>query len=235
VTSRAPFKLYNTLSRKVEEFAGREPGKASIYCCGPTVYDVPHAGHARAAVAFDVLVRHLRSRGLEVTYVRNVTDIDDKILARSRERGESPLDLARRMEAIYRERMAEVGCLAPDREPRVSEHLAEVIALVEALIAAGRGYVLEMPGGTRDVYYSVRSFSGYGKLSRRRIDELRAGARVARDEAKQDPLDFALWKGVPEGEWGWSSPWGWGRPGWHIECSAMSTAYLGYGFDIHAG
>ncbi len=235
MTPRGPFKLYNTLSRKTEEFVGREPGKASIYCCGPTVYDVPHAGHARAAVAFDVLVRHLRARGLEVTYVRNVTDIDDKILARSRENGESPLDLARRMEAIYRERMAAVGCLAPDREPRVSEHLAEVIALVEALIAAGRGYVLEMPGGTRDVYYSVRSFPGYGKLSRRRIDELRTGARVARDEAKQDPLDFALWKGVPAEEWGWDSPWGRGRPGWHIECSAMSTAYLGYGFDIHAG
>ncbi|MBN2192782.1 MAG: cysteine--tRNA ligase [Polyangiaceae bacterium] len=235
MTERGPFKLYNTLSRKLEEFVGRKPGKAGIYCCGPTVYDVPHAGHARAAVAFDVLVRHLRARGLEVTYVRNVTDIDDKILARAKDNGEAPLELSRRMEAIYRERMATVGCLAPDREPRVSEHLDEVVALVEQLIAAGRGYVCEMPGGTRDVYFSVRSFPGYGKLSRRRIDELMVGARVARDEAKQDPLDFALWKGVPDDEWGWPSPWGRGRPGWHIECSAMSTAYLGYGFDIHAG
>jgi cysteinyl-tRNA synthetase len=235
VTSQGPFRLYNTLSRKLEDFDGREPGKATIYCCGPTVYDVPHAGHARAAVAFDVLVRHLRARGLAVTYVRNVTDIDDKILARARENGESPLELARRMEQVYRERMEAVGCVAPDHEPRVSEHLPQVIALVEDLIRAGRAYALDMPGGTRDVYYSVRSFAGYGKLSRRRIDELQAGARVARDEGKQDPLDFALWKGVPADEWGWDSPWGRGRPGWHIECSAMSTSYLGYGFDIHAG
>ncbi len=228
-------RVYNTYSRQTETFTGREPGRASIYCCGPTVYDVPHAGHARAAVAFDVLVRHLRASGVEVTYVRNVTDIDDKILTRAREMGEAPLDLSRRMETVYKEQMALVGCVAPDHEPRVSDHLEQVIGLIERLVTVGRGYVQEMPGGTRDVYFSVRSFTGYGKLSRRNIEDMKVGARVAKDETKRDPLDFALWKGVADDEWGWDSPWGRGRPGWHIECSAMSTAYLGHGFDIHGG
>ena len=228
-------RVYNTFSRQTEPFEGRQPGKAGIYCCGPTVYDVPHAGHARAAVAFDVLVRHLRATGIEVTYVRNVTDIDDKILNRAAETGEEPLSLSRRMEAIYKEQMELVGCVKPDHEPRVSDHLAEVTQLIENLVNEGRAYVQEMPAGTTDVYFSVRSFPGYGKLSRRNIEDMKVGARVAKGDAKRDPLDFALWKGVAGDEWGWESPWGKGRPGWHIECSAMSTAYLGHGFDIHGG
>ncbi len=235
MSTTSQLRVYNTFSRKTEPFEGRKPGTASIYCCGPTVYDVPHAGHARAAVAFDVVVRHLRAVGFEVTYVRNVTDIDDKILNRARENGEEPLALSRRMEATYKEQMALVGCVQPDHEPRVSDHLEEVIKMVERLLAEGRAYVQEMPSGTRDVYFSVRSFPGYGRLSRRRIEDMKVGARVAKDDAKRDPLDFALWKGVGTDEWGWESPWGKGRPGWHIECSAMSTAYLGHGFDIHGG
>jgi cysteinyl-tRNA synthetase len=228
-------RFYSTLSRTVETLQPRVAGKVSIYCCGPTVYDVPHAGHARAAVAFDVLVRHLRARGLEVDYVRNITDIDDKILNRARENGEEPLALSRRMAEVYREQIRAVGCLDPTHEPKVSDHLPEIFAIIEQLIARNAAYVVDMPGGTRDVYFAVRSFPGYGKLSRRRLDEQEVGARVEADTNKRDPLDFALWKGAPEDEWGWQSPWGHGRPGWHIECSAMSGKYLGHGFDIHAG
>jgi cysteinyl-tRNA synthetase len=227
-------RIYNTLTRNVETLKPRQD-RIGIYCCGPTVYDVPHAGHARAAVAFDVLVRHLRARDYDVTYVRNITDIDDKILARSKENGEPPLELSKRMALVYQEQIGAVGCAAPTHEPRVSEHLPEIHALIQKILDHGAAYVVDMPGGTRDVYFSVRSFSGYGKLSRRRIDELQAGARVEKDENKRDPLDFALWKGAPEDEWGWPSPWGHGRPGWHIECSAMSSKYLGHGFDVHAG
>jgi cysteinyl-tRNA synthetase len=228
-------RLYNTLTRRTEPLCLRDPGKAAIYCCGPTVYDMPHAGHARAAIAPDLLVRHLRQKGVVVTYVRNITDIDDKILNRARDNGESPLELSRRMTEVYQEQMRIIGCLEPDREPKVSDHLPQIFTLIEALISQGNAYVVDMPGGTRDVYFSVRSFAGYGKLSRRRIDELLVGARVEKEESKRDPLDFALWKGAPAGEWGWESPWGYGRPGWHIECSAMSTHYLGHGFDVHAG
>jgi cysteinyl-tRNA synthetase len=228
-------RLYNTLTRNLEPFVPARPGEARVYLCGPTVYDVPHAGHARSAVACDVLVRRLRHKGLKVTYVRNYTDIDDKILARAKENGEPPVELARRMAEIYAKEIAEVGCLQPDHEPRVSQHLPEIFELIGKLVKAGAAYVVDMPSGTRDVYFSVRSFPGYGKLSRRRIDELEAGARVEVDENKRDPLDFALWKGAPRDEWGWESPWGWGRPGWHIECSAMSARYLGHGFDLHCG
>ncbi len=228
-------RFYSTLSRNLETLHPREPGKVSVYCCGPTVYDVPHAGHARAAVAFDVLVRHLRARGFEVTYVRNITDIDDKILNRAKESGEDPLALSRRMADIYCSQIRAVGCLDPSVEPRVSDHLTEIFGIIEKLIARDAAYVVEMPSGTRDVYFAVRSFAGYGKLSRRKIDELRVGARIEADENKRDPLDFALWKGVPAEDWGWESPWGRGRPGWHIECSAMSSKYLGHNFDIHAG
>ncbi len=228
-------RLYNTLTRNLEPFAPPAGASVGVYCCGPTVYDVPHAGHARSALAFDVLVRHLRARGFTVKYVRNLTDIDDKILKRAKEKGEEPLELSRRMAKIYQDQIAEVGCLAPDHEPRVSDHMPEIYALIDKLIQAGSAYVVDMPGGLRDVYFSVRSFAGYGKLSRRKIDDLIAGARVEKDENKRDPLDFALWKGAPKDEWGWESPWGHGRPGWHIECSAMSEKYLGHGFDIHAG
>jgi cysteinyl-tRNA synthetase len=230
-----PVRLYNTLTRNLEPFTPKNADRVGVYCCGPTVYDVPHAGHARSAVAFDVLVRHLRARGHNVHYVRNITDIDDKILARAKENGEAPLALSERMAEVYREQIGAVGCAPPDVEPKVSDHLEEIFALVQKLIDEDAAYVVDMPAGTRDVYFAVRNFAGYGKLSRRKIDDLIAGARVERDETKRDPLDFALWKGVPEGEWGWVSPWGYGRPGWHIECSAMSGKYLGHGFDIHAG
>lgn len=227
--------LYNTLTRKTEPFVPKQAGTVRMYYCGPTVYDVPHAGHARSAVAFDVLVRVLRGRGLSVTFVRNVTDIDDKILNRSREVGEDPLSLSRRMTDVYQREMSALGCLAPSFEPKVSDHLESIFEMMRKLIDHGAAYVVDREGGKRDIYFSVRSFAGYGKLSRRRLDELVVGARVEADETKRDPLDFALWKGAAADEWGWDSPWGRGRPGWHIECSAMSSHYLGHGFDIHGG
>jgi cysteinyl-tRNA synthetase len=229
-------KLYNTLTRKTEPVVPKVPGQVGLYYCGPTVYDLPHVGHVRSAVVFDVLTRTLRARGLRVTQVRNITDVEDKILNRAKENGETPVDLSRRMTAVYREDMTAVGCLPPDKEPVVSEHLPQIIALIADLVKREAAYAVDMPSGTRDVYFSVRGFEGYGKLSRRKLDELVAGARVEADEHnKRDPLDFALWKGAPRSEWGWESPWGWGRPGWHIECSAMSHEYLGHGFEIHGG
>ena len=227
--------LYDTLAAKPVPFAPRREGEARIYCCGPTTYDVSHVGHARAALAPDILVRHLTSKGLRVTYVRNVTDVDDKILKRSAERGEPPMELSARMADLYREDMAALGCLAPTVEPKVSEHIPEIIAIVQSLLDKGSAYLVDMPDGTRDVYFAVRSFHGYGKLSGRNIDDLQVGARVEASGDKRDPLDFALWKGCPPEEWGWESPFGRGRPGWHIECSAMSLRYLGFGFDIHCG
>lgn len=227
--------LYSTLSRKLEPIARNDDGSIGIYCCGPTVYDSPHAGHARSALAPDVLVRFLRARGERVTYVRNITDVDDKILERSKKNGESPLALSARMADVYIDQIGQCGCLLPDHQPRVSEHIAQIVQLVEELIANGSAYVVDRPNQTKDVYFAVRSFSEYGKLSRRRIDELEVGARVEQDETKRDPLDFALWKGATADEWGWDSPWGRGRPGWHIECSAMSRHYLGHGFSVHAG
>ena len=231
----SPPRLYNTLSRQIEEFAPRAPGKAAIYNCGPTVYDLPHAGHARQAVAADLLVRRLRAKGLDVTYVRNVTDVDDKILARAKELGESPTELSQRMAELYFEQYAAVGCVTPDHQPRVSTSIPAIIALIEKLVERGSAYVAPRPEGTTDVYFAVRSFPEYGKLSRRKLDELLVGARVEQDEIKRDPLDFALWKGAEREDWGWPSPWGHGRPGWHIECSAMSSQYLGHGFDVHCG
>jgi len=227
-------RLYNTLTRTTEELLVHA-GHVKIYCCGPTTYDFPHAGHARAALVPDILVRRLRDSGLEVTYVRNITDVDDKILARAAQNGEPPLALSERMARIYQEQMALVGCEPPTHEPRVSENIGEICALIQRLIANDSAYVIDMPGGKRDVYFAVRKFDGYGKLSRRRIDELRVAARVPEGENKRDPLDFALWKGAAAEDWGWDSPWGRGRPGWHIECSAMSERYLGHGFDVHAG
>ncbi len=228
-------RLYNTLTRTTQPLTLRRAGEATIYCCGPTVYDVPHAGHARAALAPDLLVRRLQHVGIKVTFVRNITDVDDKILDRSQKNGESPLALSQRMAEIYQGEMASCGCLAPSHEPKVSEHIPEIIALIEKLVKNESAYVLDMGGGKHDVYFSVRSFAGYGKLSRRKIDDLLAGARVERDEHKRDPLDFALWKGATAEDWGWDSPWGRGRPGWHIECSAMAGKYLEHGFDVHAG
>jgi len=227
-------RLYNTLTRTTEPLTP-QGDRVTIYCCGPTVYDVPHAGHARAALAPDLLVRRLRNKGFQVTYVRNITDVDDKILARAQKNGEPPLELSRRMAAVYQKQMHEVGHLAPDHEPRVSDHLPQIFELIAKLLENGSAYTVEPEPGRMDVYFAVRSFSEYGKLSRRKIDELIAGARVEKDGDKHDPLDFALWKSCPMDEWGWESPWGRGRPGWHIECSAMSSHYLGHGFDVHTG
>jgi cysteinyl-tRNA synthetase len=228
-------RFYNTLTRSLETFAPRYPGEVRLYVCGPTVYDIAHAGNARVSVVFDVLARHLAARGYKVTYVRNITDVDDKILERARQNNESPLALSARMAPIYQADMRALGCAPPTFEPKVSESIPEIIELVQKLIAEERAYEVTMPSGVRDVYFAVRSFAGYGKLSRRNLDELEVGARVERGESKRDPLDFALWKGCTDEEWGWPSPWGKGRPGWHIECSAMALKYLGYGFDIHGG
>jgi cysteinyl-tRNA synthetase len=231
-----PPRLYNTLTRATEELVTARPGEARVYLCGMTPYDYAHTGNARSAVVFDVLVRHLRARGYKVTFVRNITDVDDKILDRAKQNGEDPLALSARMAAVYQADMRDLGCADPTHEPKVSEYIPEIIELVEKLVANGSAYEVVMPSGARDVYFAVRSFPGYGKLSRRNLDDLEAGARTPRDdENKRDPLDFALWKGCTGEAWGWLSPWGKGRPGWHIECSAMSSKLLGHGFDIHAG
>jgi cysteinyl-tRNA synthetase len=230
----ATLQLYNTITRSLETFEPREPGKASVYVCGPTPYNIAHAGHARANLAFDILVRHLKARGYEVNYVRNLTDVDDKILAAAEATGEEPLALSARMAAIIEAEMKSIGILPPDVEPRVSDHIGDIVSLIETLIAKGVAYAVDTPKG-QDVYFSVRSFPDYGKLSHRNIDDLLSGARVeVTADLKKDPLDFALWKGALE-SWGWPSPWGKGRPGWHIECSAMSSRYLGPHFDIHGG
>ncbi|MDR9438846.1 MAG: cysteine--tRNA ligase [Halomonas sp.] len=223
--------IYNTLTRRKEPFTPIEPGKVRMYVCGMTVYDFCHLGHARVMVAFDVITRYLRARGYDVTYVRNVTDIDDKILRRAEENGESITSLTERMIEAMHEDEARLGVLPPDREPRATRHIGEIIAMIETLIAKGFAYAAD----NGDVYYRVRRFERYGRLSNRDPDEMRAGARIEVDEHKEDPLDFVLWKAAKPGEASWPSPWGEGRPGWHIECSAMSTCCLGETFDIHGG
>lgn len=227
-------KLYNTLTQRLETLEPIESGHVRIYLCGLTTYDHAHAGHARTNIMFDVLVRFLRETGLRVTFVRNVTDVDDKILKRAKELGEDPLAFSRRMAELNLNELASVGCLTPDVEPRVSDHIREIVELTEELVARGHAYVVETDSGS-DVYFSVRSFEPYGKLSKRKLDDLMAGARVDPGERKRDPLDFALWKASAKDGWGWDSPWGTGRPGWHIECSAMAARYLGASFDIHCG
>jgi len=224
-------KIHNTLTRQKEIFVPLEPGKARLYVCGMTVYDYCHLGHARVMVAFDVVTRFLRHSGYEVTYVRNVTDIDDKIIKRANENGESITALTTRfIDAMHEDERA-LGVLPPDHEPRATASIAQIIAMIETLIERGYAYV----GGNGDVFYAVSQFAGYGQLSGKNIDELRSGERVDVDEAKRDPLDFVLWKMAKPGEPSWESPWGLGRPGWHIECSAMSTCCLGNHFDIHGG
>ncbi len=223
-------RLNSTLHRAVLPFEPRDEGKVSIYVCGPTVQSEPHVGHGRSAVAFDVIRRYLIWRGYDVTYVRNVTDIEDKIIAAAEESGESVEVLAVRMAERFAAGYQALGVLEPDIEPKATEHIAEIIGLIERLVDRGLAYAA---GG--DVYFSVRADERYGRLSGRKPDELRAGYRIEVGEAKQDPLDFALWKGAKPGEPWWDSPWGPGRPGWHIECSAMATKYLGDGFDIHGG
>jgi cysteinyl-tRNA synthetase len=231
-------RLYNTMSQRLEALEPIEPGHVRLYVCGITTYDHAHAGHARVYIAFDVLTRFLRARGLRVTHVRNVTDVDDKILKRAIERGEPPLALSSRMSRINDEELRAIGCQDPDFNPRVSDSIPEIVALIEDLVARGAAYATATPKGT-DVYFAVRAFAGYGKLSHRNVDDLLAGARVDPGEAKRDPLDFALWKasGSEDGDaaFGWDSPWGRGRPGWHIECSAMAAKVLSPHFDIHGG
>jgi len=202
-----------------------------IYVCGMTVYDFCHIGHARVMVAFDVVTRWLRHRGYEVTYVRNITDIDDKIIRRANDNGEPFEALVERMIAAMHEDEARLNVLRPDQEPRATEHIVGMHQMIQTLIDKGFAYA----PGNGDVYYRVGKFVGYGKLSRKKIEDLKVGARIEVDEAKQDPLDFVLWKGVKPGEPSWPSPWGAGRPGWHIECSVMSTCCLGETFDIHGG
>lgn len=224
-------KIYNTLTRTEQRFKPMEAGKIRLYVCGITVYDYCHIGHARVLVAFDAMVRYLRSQQWDVTYVRNITDIDDKILARADANGEPFTDLTARMIAAMHEDERALGVLPPSLEPRATAHIDDIIAMVDTLI--DNHYAYRADNG--DVYYRVRRFANYGRLSGKIPDELLAGARVEVDEFKEDPRDFALWKAAAQDQVGWESPWGRGRPGWHIECSAMATCLLGETFDIHGG
>ncbi|GAB4359579.1 MAG: cysteine--tRNA ligase [Immundisolibacter sp.] len=223
--------IHNTLTGDKQPLRPLVPGKVRMYVCGATVYDLCHVGHARVFVVFDMVVRYLRHLGLDVHYVRNITDIDDKIIRRAAENGETTTALTERTIAAMHEDLARLGVLPPDEEPRASEHIPRIIAMIETLIA--KGYAYRADNG--DVYYAVQRFERYGRLSQRVVEDLRAGERVEVNEAKADPLDFALWKAAKPGEPSWPSPWGEGRPGWHIECSAMSTQCLGNHFDIHGG
>ena len=223
--------IHNSFTKKKEIFTPIEPGKVRLYVCGMTVYDYCHLGHARVLVVFDMVVRTLRARGFAVTYVQNITDIDDRIIKRANENGEDIDALTGRFITAMHEDAARLGVLRPDQEPRATRHMDEIIAMTVKLIE--RGYAYAAANG--DVYYRVRKFPHYGQLSGKSIDDLRVGARVEADESKDDPLDFVLWKAAKPGEPFWESPWGKGRPGWHIECSAMSTCSLGNHFDIHGG
>jgi cysteinyl-tRNA synthetase len=224
-------KIHNSLSGEKEEFKPLRPNEVRMYVCGMTNYDYIHVGHARMLVAFDLVQRYLRSLGYKVTYVRNVTDIDDKIIDRAAANGENWADLARRFTVAMHEDCATLRLQNPDLEPRATEFIAPIIAMIQTLIDKGFAYAAD----NGDVMYSVRKFPNYGQLSRKKIDDLRAGSRVQVDEAKHDPLDFVMWKHAKPGEPSWPSPWGAGRPGWHIECSAMSTSLLGDYFDLHGG
>lgn len=224
-------RIYNTLARDKQAFTPIVPGKVRMYVCGMTVYDYCHLGHARVMVVFDVVRRWLHALGFDVTYVRNITDIDDKIIKRAQENKEPIEALTGRFIAAMNQDNAALGVERPDFEPRATEHVPGMLKMIGMLEQRGLAY----RAGNGDVNYAVRKFPGYGKLSGKSLDELRAGERVEVDAAKHDPLDFALWKSAKEGEPYWESPWGRGRPGWHIECSAMSSALLGTHFDIHGG
>ncbi len=223
-------RLYNTMTRQLEEFQPLNPPQIKMYACGPTVYNYFHIGNGRTFLVYDLFRRYMEYKGYQVTFVQNLTDVDDKIINRAHEEETTPEAVAKKYSRAFHEDSIALGILPADIHPRATDHIPEIIALVEKLIANDRAYAIE-----GDVYYRVRSFPGYGKLSGRNIDDLQSGARIAVDERKQDPLDFALWKSAKPGEPSWDSPWGKGRPGWHIECSAMACRYLGETFDIHCG
>ena len=222
--------IYNTLTRRKETFQPREPGKVYIYVCGPTTYNYIHLGNARPLIFFDTVRRYFIYKGYEVLYVQNFTDVDDKIINRAREDGADPLELSSRYIREYFKDADALNVMRADKHPKVSEHIADIVKTVEELVRKGYAYAVD-----GDVYFEVRKFGGYGKLSGRTPEDMLAGARVEVDVRKRDPLDFALWKAAKPGEPSWDSPWGRGRPGWHIECSVMSLKYLGAGFDIHGG
>jgi cysteinyl-tRNA synthetase len=224
-------KIYNTLARNKQPFTPIQAGKVKMYVCGMTVYDFCHLGHARVMVVFDMVARWFRASDYAVTYVRNITDIDDKIIQRANENKESIGDLTQRFITAMDEDSAKLGIIRPDIEPRATAHVDGMIKMISQLIEKGHAY----QAGNGDVFYKVRSFEGYGKLSGKSLDDLRAGERVEVDTFKQDPMDFVLWKSVKPNEPNWDSPWGKGRPGWHIECSVMSEHHLGAHFDIHGG
>jgi cysteinyl-tRNA synthetase len=223
-------RIHNTMTRTKEEFVPLVPGEVRMYVCGVTVYDYSHIGHARSAMVFDVIRRYLTFKGYRVTFVKNYTDVDDRIIKRANDSGVTAREFAERFIAAEREDMASLGVLAPDIDPKATEHVAEMIDMIGRLVAGGHAYPVE-----GDVYFAIRSFPPYGRLSGKNLDDLLAGARVEVDERKRDPRDFALWKGAKPGEPSWDSPWGPGRPGWHIECSAMAMKYLGESFDLHGG
>ena len=223
-------RVYNTLSRTKEEFEPREPGKVAMYVCGPTVYNHIHIGNARTFLSFDVIRRYLEFRGFDVTFVQNITDVDDKIINKANEEGRTAAEVAEEYTNAFLAAMDALGVKRPTVQPKATETIGEMLVMIQRLIT--RGYAYEVEG---DVYFSVRKFDGYGKLSGRDIDEMNSGSRVDVDERKTDPLDFALWKAAKPGEPHWASPWGEGRPGWHLECSVMSEKELGVTFDMHGG
>ena len=231
MTHLPEIKIYNSLSQQKETLTPISPGKVGLYLCGITVYDLCHIGHARSGMTFDIVVRYLRWLGYDVNFVRNITDVDDKIIKRANERGEDSADLSQHFIEVMHEDESKLGMLRPDHEPRATVYMAEIIEMIKNLVHKSFAYVAD----NGDVYFEVRKFQAYGKLSRRNIDELRVGERIGVAEGKRDPLDFVLWKMAKPGEPSWESPWGAGRPGWHIECSAMSNSCLGANFDIHGG
>jgi cysteinyl-tRNA synthetase len=223
-------RLYNTATRRKEVFRPLNEGKVGIYACGVTVYDLCHIGHARSAIVFDTLVRYLRAKGFDVKYVRNFTDVDDKIIERARQTGKEASLLAQEYIEAFHKDMGQLGIMKADVEPKATEHIGDMVQMITTLLERRYAY----KEGT-DVFFSVEEFKEYGRLSGRKLEDMQAGRRIAVDEKKRHPMDFVLWKGAKPGEPQWESPWGWGRPGWHIECSVMSNKYLGVSFDIHGG
>ncbi|MDE3119718.1 MAG: cysteine--tRNA ligase, partial [Nitrospirota bacterium] len=223
-------KVYNTLSGKKEAFEPLAPGVVRMYVCGVTVYDYCHLGHARSALVFDVIRRYLEFSGYRVEFAKNFTDVDDKIIKRANEQGVSCDTITEKYIRAYYEDMGKLGIRQATVEPKATEHMADIVHLTDTLVKKGLAYQVD-----GDVYFEVGKYSGYGRLSKRKLDDMQAGARVEVDERKRHPMDFALWKGAKPGELAWPSPWGQGRPGWHIECSAMAMKHLGETFDIHGG